>query len=65
MREFGEELFVEGFVGGLGEFGFALGAGEFGRVLVGFFDEAFDAGTGGVVVEKFVIAFLDAWLMSG
>lgn len=63
LREFGEELFVEGFVGGLGEFGFALGTGEFGGVLVGLFDKPFDAGAGGVVVEEFVVALFDAWLV--
>ena len=61
MGEFGEELFVEGFVGGASEFGFALCAGEFGGVFVRFFDELFDAGAGGVVVEEFVVAFFYAW----
>lgn len=60
MGEFGEELFVQGFVGGSGEFGFALCAGELGGVFVWFFDELFDAGAGGVVVEEFVVAFFNA-----
>jgi len=53
-------LFVEGLVGRARELGFALRAGEFGRVFVGFFDEFFYARAGGVVVEEFVVAFFDA-----
>ncbi len=60
LREFGEELLVEGFVGGAREVGFAFGAGELRGVLVGFLDQFLDAGPGGVVVEEFVVAFLDA-----
>ena len=62
MREFGKELVVEGFVGCFGEVGVAFGAGEFGGVFVGFFDEFFYFGAGGVVVEEFVVAFFDAWV---
>lgn len=60
MGQFGEELVVEGFVGGAGGFGFAFGAGEFCWVFVGFFDEFFHSGSGGVVVEEFVVAFFYA-----
>lgn len=60
LGQFGEELFVEGFVGGAGEFRVAFGPGQFGGVFVGFFDEFFDAGARGVVVEEFVIAFFYA-----
>lgn len=60
MGQFGEELLVEGLVGGAGEFGFTLCARELRRVFVGFFDELLDAGTGGVVVEEFVVAFFYA-----
>ena len=60
LGQFGEELFVEGFVGGAGEFGFALGARQLGGVFVGLFDELLDAGAGGVVVEEFVVAFFYA-----
>ena len=62
MGEFGEELVVEGFVGGFCEVGVAFGAGEFGGVFVGFFDEFFYFGAGSVVVEEFVVAFFDAWV---
>lgn len=51
LGQFGEELLVECLVGGTGEFGFALGAGEFGRVFVRFFDQLFDARSRSVVVE--------------
>ncbi len=64
MGEFGEELFVEGFVGGAGEVRFAFGAWEFGRVFVGLFDEFFDPGAGSVVVEEFVVALFYAWYLS-
>ena len=60
LGQLGEELLVEGFVGGAGEFGFALGARELGGVFVGFFDEFLDACAGGVVVEEFVVAFFYA-----
>lgn len=60
LGEFGEELLVEGFVGGTGEVGFAFGARELGGVFVGFLDEFLNAGAGGVVVEEFVVAFFDA-----
>ena len=55
-------MLVEGFVGGFGEVGVAFCAGEFGGVFVGFFDEFFYFGAGGVVVEEFVVAFFDAWM---
>lgn len=61
LREFGKELFIESFVGAAGEFGFALCAGELGGVFVGLFDEFFDTGAGGVVVEEFVVAFFNTW----
>lgn len=61
LGQFGEELLIEGLVGGFGEVGFAFGAGEFGWVFVGFLDEFFDFGAGGVVVEEFVVALFDAW----
>lgn len=60
-------MVVEGFVGGFGEVGVAFGAGEFGGVFVGLFDEFFYFGAGGVVVEEFVVAFFDAfggWVVS-
>lgn len=60
LGQFREELLVEGLVGGAREVGLALGAGQFRRVLVRFLDELLDAGPGGVVVEEFVVAFLDA-----
>lgn len=60
MGEFGEELFVQGFVGGAGEFGFALCAGQLGGVFVGFFNELFDAGASSVIVEEFVVTFFNA-----
>ena len=53
-------MVVEGFVGGFCEVGIAFGAGEFGGVFVGFFDEFFYFGPGGVVVEEFVVGFFDA-----
>ena len=58
-------MVVEGFVGGFGEVGVAFGAGEFGGVFVGLFDEFFYFGAGGVVVEEFVVAFFDAWVGVG
>ena len=61
LRQFGEELLIERFVGRAGEFGVALGAGELGRVFVGLFDEFLDAGAGRVVVEEFVVAFFYAY----
>lgn len=60
LGQFGEELLVEGFVGGAGEVGLALGAGQLRRILVRFLDELLDPGAGGVVVQEFVVAFLDA-----
>ena len=60
LGQFGEELLVEGFVGGAGEFGFALRARQLGGVFVGLFDQLLDAGAGGVVVEEFVVAFFYA-----
>ena len=60
MGQFGEELLVEGFVCGAGEFRFPLCARELGSVFVGLFYEFLDACAGGVVVEEFVIAFFDA-----
>lgn len=60
LRQFGEELLVECFVGGAGEIGFAFCARKFRGVLVGFFHELFDAGAGGVVIEELVVAFFDA-----
>jgi len=65
LGQFAEELLVERFVGRARELGFALRAGEFGGVFVGFFDEFLDAGAGGVVVEEFVVAFLDACGVGG
>jgi len=61
LGQLGEELVVEGLVGGFGEVGFALCARQLGGVFVGFFDEFFHAGAGGVVVEELVVAFFDAW----
>ena len=60
LRQFGEELLVQGFVGGAGEFGFTLRARELGGVFVGLFDEFLDACARGVVVEEFVVAFFYA-----
>lgn len=60
LREFVKQLFVQGFVSGACQFRVALGAGELGGVFVRFFGEFFDAGSGGVVVEEFVIAFFYA-----
>ena len=40
--------------------GLAFRAREFCGIFVGFLDEFFDAGAGGVVVEEFVVAFFDA-----
>ena len=56
-------MIVEGFVGGFGDVGVAFGAGEFGGVFVGFFDEFFYFGAGGVVVEEFVVTFFNAWVV--
>ena len=53
-------MLVERLVGGSGELGFTLGAREFGRVFVRFFDELFDTRPRGIVVEQFVVAFFDA-----
>ena len=54
-------MVVEGFVGGFCEVGIAFCAGEFGGVFVGFFDELFYFGAGGVIVEEFVVALFDTW----
>lgn len=54
-------MLVEGFVGGACEVGFPLRAGKLGGVFVGFLDQFFDAGAGGVVVEEFVVAFFYAY----
>ena len=62
LGQFGEELLVEGFIGGFGEFGFSLGAGQFGWVLVGFFDQLFHPRACRVVVEEFMVAFFDAYV---
>jgi hypothetical protein len=44
----------------LGNFGFSFSAGQFGDIFIGLFDELLDSGTYGIVVEKFVVPFLDA-----
>ena len=62
LRQFREELVVEGFVGGAGELGFALGAGKFAWVFVWFFHQFFYAGASRVVVEQFVVTFFYAYL---
>lgn len=65
LGQFVEELLVELFVCLLCDFGFALCARKFCRVLVGFLDEALDFGAHGVVVEKFVVALFDAFVYVG
>ena len=65
LRKFVEELLVEIFVGFLGHVGVLLGAWEFGGVFVGFFDEFSNFGTHRIVIEKLVIAFLDAFVDVG
>ncbi len=65
LGELGEELFVEGFVGGAREFGVAFGPREFGRVFVGFFDQFFHSCPRGVVIEEFVVALFYAWRERG
>jgi hypothetical protein len=42
LRDLGVELFVQGFVGGLGGGGFGFEAGQLVRVFVGLFDEFAD-----------------------
>ena len=61
LGQFREELFVELVIGGACHFCFLFCAGQFGNVLVGLFGEAFHLGADAVVVEEFVVAFLDAW----
>lgn len=65
LGEFGEELVVQLLVGLLGHFGFPLCAGQLGCVFVGFLDELLHLGAHGVVVEEFVVAFLDAFVYVG
>lgn len=60
LGEFGEKLLVQLLVGLLGHFGFALGTGQLCNILVRLLDEALDLGAHGIVVEEFVVAFLDA-----
>lgn len=65
LGQFVEELIVERFVGGACLFGFAFGAGEFGGVFVGFFDQFLHPRPCGIVVEEFVVAFFYAYGKEG
>lgn len=60
LGQLGEKLLVQGIVGSLRQLGFSFCAGELGRIFIGLLDEFFDLGTGGIVVEEFVVTLFDA-----
>lgn len=58
-------MLVELFVSLLRDLSFSLGAGQFGNILVGFFDEFFDSRTNGIIVEELIVALFDALVNVG
>ena len=58
-------MLVDLFVGDSGHLGVLFGAGQLGGVLVGLFDEFLDACAHGVVIEEFMVAFFNAYVLGG